>query len=76
MQVLSQMGPALQPAAAAPDGLLTGVAAEYGLPVLTGIVELYAAIEALQVRVLRNTWWLVSPMRSSNCAAYQPASGC
>ena len=42
MQVLSQMG--LGPAAgcfAAPDGLLTGVAAEYGLPVLTGIVELY-----------------------------------
>ncbi len=69
------MGQALQPAVAASDGLLSGVAAGHGLPVLTGIVELYAAAEALQVRVLTCTWNSVprhaGVFGASNGAAYQ-----
>ena len=48
-QVISQILPALQPAFAAADERLNGVAAGHELPVLTGIVDLHAAVEALQV---------------------------
>ncbi len=51
VQVMFLMAQALRPAVAASDGLLSGVAAGHDLPVLTGIVELYAGIEALQVSV-------------------------
>ena len=59
VQVMSHMLAALQPAFSAFEGRLSGVAEGHELPVLTGIVDLHAAVEALQVLLstllLRNT---------------------
>ena len=77
-QVMSHMDSALQPALPASNGLLSGVAAGHELPVLTGIVELFAAIEALQVGMSTKNWrsMLRQAMRASNDAAFQEDSGC
>ncbi len=65
------MVPALQAAVAAPHGLL--VATGHQLSVLTGIVELYAAIEALQVKDLTDTWQSVPG--SADAPACRAGSG-
>ena len=46
---MSRLLPALQPTFAAPDERLNCVAAKLELPALIDTMDLYAAIEALQV---------------------------
>ena len=68
------MVPALQPAVAAPHGLLPGVAGGHELAVLTGVVELYAAVEALQARTLTYTRRSVPPRADALRAVVQLTS--